>query len=216
MRDGSVEMQAILSGPRFTPADRIRCAASRPTTSRMRADSEPSPAGASSIDARFAELRPALARSLDRVCPHWLAHQKEDILQEASVKILEVLRRSEQERELNSFYLKSVAYSAMVDVLRRRRGHEVAVDDDVLHNLSQSPEAGPERELRGRELGRAIQGCLAALSQPRRLAVALHLYGYGRVESTEILRWPEKRIDNLRYRGLADLRSCLEGKGYQP
>jgi RNA polymerase sigma-70 factor (ECF subfamily) len=177
---------------------------------------ETDPQSGDAVDARIPELREALARSLDRVCPSWLADQKDDILQEATIKMLDLLRRDEQERELNTFYLRKVAYSAMVDVLRRRRGREFPVEDEILQNVPATSRPGPDRELKGRELGRAIQACLGALNRPRRLAVALHLYGYGREESVAILRWPDKRVDNLRYRGLADLRRCLTEKGFRP
>jgi len=161
-------------------------------------------------------LRRTLERCVARVCPRWLAGQREDLVQDAMIKVQAMVRRGEQDGVSSSSYLRAVAYSATVDEIRRRRRREVGVQDEVLESVAPSEAPGPDRRLDGGELGRAIGGCLTALSGPRRLAVALHLYGFGREESVKVLGWSDKRVDNLRYRGLADLRRCLESKGYAP
>lgn len=74
----------------------------------------------------------------------------------------------------------------------------------------------PESRSSGREMGRAIRRCLAELIRPRRLAVSLHLQGHRIKEVGELMGWSAKRAENLIYRGLADLRACLEGKGFGP
>ena len=51
---------------------------------------------------------------------------------------------------------------------------------------------------------------------PRRLAVTLHLQGHTVPEAGSLLGWNAKRAENLVYRGLADLRDCLAGKGVRP
>lgn len=62
----------------------------------------------------------------------------------------------------------------------------------------------------------------AALTQavartcPRWLAVTLHLQGHSVPEVGALLAWTVKKAENLVYRGLADLRSCLSSKGLQP
>ena len=73
--------------------------------------------------------------------------------------------------------------------------------------------ADPERCAAGREVGRAIRGCLAKLVTPRRLAVTLHLQGHSVPEAAKLLGWGTKRAENLIYRGLVDLRGCLSSAG---
>ncbi|MGH9336361.1 MAG: hypothetical protein ACRD21_21705 [Vicinamibacteria bacterium] len=67
-----------------------------------------------------------------------------------------------------------------------------------------------------REIGRGIRSCLETLLAERRQAVALHLMGHSVKDASRILAWPFKRTENLVYRGLADLRKCLESKGLSP
>ena len=65
-------------------------------------------------------------------------------------------------------------------------------------------------------MGRAIEGCLAGRAEPRRLAVTLHLQAHSVPEAAALLGWEEKRTENLVYRGMAELRRCLEGRGVTP
>ena len=74
-------------------------------------------------------------------------------------------------------------------------------------------EANPEQLLRGRETGQAIRDCLQGLIRPRKLAVTLHLQGHTVPEVARVLGWNVKRAENLVYRGLVDLRQCLDLKG---
>ena len=74
----------------------------------------------------------------------------------------------------------------------------------------------PERETAARQVGSAIQGCLQRLVKTRRLAVTLYLQGYGVPEAAQLLGWRRKKVENLVYRGLADLRQCLDTKGIKP
>jgi RNA polymerase sigma-70 factor (ECF subfamily) len=48
---------------------------------------------------------------------------------------------------------------------------------------------------------------------PRRHAVTLSLQGHSVPEIGRLLGWTGKKAENLVYRGMADLRECLEGKG---
>jgi RNA polymerase sigma-70 factor (ECF subfamily) len=72
----------------------------------------------------------------------------------------------------------------------------------------------PERHASFGELGAAIRDCLAAIKRERRLAVMLHLQEHQVPETARILGWSVKRTENLVYRGLANLRDCLRGKGH--
>ncbi|HSK76335.1 MAG TPA: RNA polymerase sigma factor [Thermoanaerobaculia bacterium] len=185
-------------------------------TGRLEPESD-SPTGPGS-GADYAELRDELARAVRRLCPRWLASRAEDLVQVALLRIFELRQRSEQERELSSFYLKRVAYSAMVDEIRRlerRRESPLETDDgEPLPLASESP--GPEKLQEGREMGEGIRDCLGTLLRPRQLAVTLYLEDVSVVEAARLLGWELKHTRNLVYRGLGDLRRCLQGKGFHP
>jgi RNA polymerase sigma-70 factor (ECF subfamily) len=164
-------------------------------------------------ESHVAELRADLARAVHRVCPAWLADRSEDLVQVALMRVIEVEKKSEGNTALSSFYLHKVARSALIDEIRRlRRRREVALDEIMAEShTAQAPD--PERTAAGHELGRAIQHCLGRLIRPRQVAVTLHLLGHGVPEEAILLGWSIKKAENLIYRGLADLRGCLELAG---
>lgn len=164
----------------------------------------------------YGRLRQQLARSVRRVCPGWLAASADDIVQAALVKVLHLQQRSEGERRLETYYLWRLAYSAVVDEIRRRRRSREVPMEAMAEKIAADRVPDPERVARGREIGTAIADCLAGLVLPRRLAVTLHLQGHTVPEAGSLLGWSAKRAENLVYRGLADLRACLAGKGLRP
>ncbi len=163
-------------------------------------------------------LRERLARSVVRVCPSWLSDRRDDLVQTSIMKVMAVLEKSEGDRELGASYLSRVAYSALVDEIRRlRRRHEVPLDDEEtgeIHTATIQPD--PESSSMGRQVSRGIQDCLSAQVQSRRVAVILSLQGYSVPEAARQLGWTVKKTENLVYRGIADLRRCLNKKGLQP
>ena len=159
-------------------------------------------------------MREELVRAVARVCPPWLAGRSDDLVQVALLRVYEVHRRSEGKAELSSFYLRKAAYSAVVDEIRRlRRRQEVPLEEEKPEAHPAAMQPDPERNCAGGEIGRAIRDCLGRLVRPRRLAVTLHLQGYRVAEAARLLGWSAKKAENLVYRGLADLRSCLEARG---
>jgi RNA polymerase sigma-70 factor, ECF subfamily len=181
-------------------------------------DTRPSP----EAESRWAAMGATLARAVRRQCPSWLAAHAEDIAHSALIKVMASAGASEGERSLSSFYLWSVAHSALVDEIRRRqRRPEVA-----LHAVNGSGEeyqvveprapGDPEGDLSFQELGRAVRECLLAMKSERRLAVGLYLQGHSVADAAALLEWPLKRTENLVYRGLAELRHCLLAKGHTP
>ena len=168
-----------------------------------------------------AELRSVLLRAVRRACPRWLADRSEDLAQAAVIRVLEVQRVREGTEPVPASYLYKVAYTTLIDEIRRlRRRPEVPLDegegDAGLAEPAGARASDPEASLAGAEVGRAIEGCLAGLAEPRRLAVTLHLQGHSVPEAAALLGWDDKRTENLVYRGMAELRRCLEGKGVTP
>lgn len=165
----------------------------------------------------YTKLRRDLAQAVARVCPRWQPAFRDDLVQSAVMRVMQVLAKapagSEGESPLTSSYLYKVAYSVLIDEIRReRRRRETSLEEDA---VAQKVIAGenPERLAASHELGRAIQDCLARLKRERRLAVTLHLLGHTVPAAARLLEWTAKRTENLVYRGLADLRECLTAKG---
>lgn len=165
-------------------------------------------------------LRRQLVAAVRRTCPRWLAADADDLVQTALLRVLEIRRKREGEAEFSAFYLRRAAHSAVVDEIRRRRRRaEVPLDPEdggePSRPLESSSAPDPERMSESRELGRAITECLGRMIRPRKMAVALHLQGHRIKEVGGILGWNDKKAENLIYRGLADLRDCLEDKGFE-
>jgi RNA polymerase sigma-70 factor (ECF subfamily) len=173
-----------------------------------------------STDARWAKLGADIARAVRRQCPWWLSEQAQDIAQAALIKVMTSAKNREGDRVLSSFYLYRLAHSAVVDEIRRRRRRR----EVTLEVVTETGEDGapvepdnrrdPERRATLQELGAAVRDCLVAMKRERRLAVMLHLQEHSVPEAARILGWTVKRTENLVYRGLANLRDCLRGKGH--
>jgi RNA polymerase sigma-70 factor (ECF subfamily) len=168
----------------------------------------------------YATLRQDLARAVARLCPRWMADRRDDLVQTAVMRVMHVTAKRSASGEGNQFlspsYLYKVAYSVLVDEIRRfRRLRETDLGDEAAGHAATTTE-DPERTTESKEIGRGIQGCLARMKRERRLAVTLHLQGHTVVEAARILDWAAKQTENLVYRGLADLRRCLIAKGIRP
>lgn len=188
----------------------------------MNTDSKSLPKHSSESHPTFAveEIQARLERAVTSVCPGWLVDQRDDLVQACLIRVMEISRQSEGKREFSSSYLWRVAYSALIDEIRRvRRRQEVPLEEatDVGSEPAQPKgPAGPEQGRAAREIGRGIRGCLRELVESRRRAVTLHLLGHSVPEAAALLAWDVKRTENLVYRGLADLRKCLIRKGLTP
>jgi len=166
----------------------------------------------------YVALRRDIARAVNRLCPNWMADKRDDLVQAALLRVMHTVeRRSPGERNpaAAASYLYKVAYSVLVDELRRmRRRRETDLHEDAV--LVARAKEDPERTAAARQIGQGIRGCLRAMKHERRLAVALHLQGHTVAEAARLLDWAFKRTENLVYRGLSDLRVCLKAKGLRP
>jgi RNA polymerase sigma-70 factor (ECF subfamily) len=165
----------------------------------------------------YGRLHADVARVVSHVCPAWLASRSDDLVQAVLMRVVETQRKREGSFEFSTFYLRRVAHSALVDEIRRsRRRREVPLEEQSEEVAPAVAEPDPEHHSAGRQLGRSIRECLQTLVRPRRLAVVLNLQGHSVPEVGRLLRWSAKRAENLVYRGLADLRACLERRGVAP
>jgi RNA polymerase sigma-70 factor (ECF subfamily) len=170
-------------------------------------------------DDELAELRARLARAVARACPHWLADRRDEIVQNTLVRIWQNRPRDEDRGPLPTSYLMKAAYTATIDEIRRIRRDQARTasgNEAVRLDVPDRAPGGPHEAASAREIGRAIRECLAGLDRPRRVAVAMHLHGETLADAARLVGWTVKRMDNLVYRGLAQLRECLRGKGVTP
>jgi len=166
---------------------------------------------------RVAAVRRTLVAAVRQACPSWPAVDREDIVEEAMIRILAILGADEEDEGPPSSYLWKVAHSAIVDeVRRRRRRREVSMDEHLTETPAEEESTSPEDWAVAAEMGREILDCLARLGECRRCAVILRLMGYTVGEVASLLDCSHKRAENLVYRGLADLRRCLRRKGLEP
>jgi RNA polymerase sigma-70 factor, ECF subfamily len=166
----------------------------------------------------YVALRRDIARAVNRLRPNWMADKRDDFVQAALLRVMHIVERrspGEGNPAAVASYLYQVAYSVLVDELRRmRRRRETDLHEDAV--LVARAKEDPERTASARQIGRGIRGCLRAMKHERRLAVALHLQGHTVAEAARLLDWGFKRTENLVYRGLSDLRVCLKAKGLRP
>lgn len=171
----------------------------QPSTPR-RPDHEPS--------ARSEWMLRTLRTAVGRACPSDLSAHREDLVQTALLRVLELEGRGEENQVRTASYLWRVAFSVIADELRRRRAEQLRSRRSMV-----GEQAGQDGATPLPEIGLGIRDCLRGLAEPRRMAVLLHLEGFRAEEASRVLHWDVKRVQNLTYRGLADLRGCLERKG---
>lgn len=160
------------------------------------------------------DLRRQLALFVARYCPGWLRDHQDDIVQAAWVRLHPPAKNPEGIGAVGASLLARAAYCATVDEIRRRRRRKEVPLDDAPPKAQTT--ADPLAQAGAREIRRAIATCLGGLKEERRFAVTLYLQGHSVPEAGRILDWPVKRAENMVFRGLADLRRCLAGKGYRP
>ena len=169
------------------------------------------------LDRGWRETLVIVRRSVDRLCRRWPAETRDDVLQDAMIRVFRASERHEADH-LSNAYLHRAAYSAMIDEARRhQRRREVGLEESLTEVVYADPKsdeyAGPEEAAYLANLGSGIFDCLEGLRENRRAALVLHLKGYSAQEASVTLGWNLKKVRNLVARGRADLRACLHGKG---
>lgn len=150
-----------------------------------------------------AEIRALLLRAVARHCPRELHSQQEDLVHTAWLRIVE-REGGEDFTRLEPSYFWRVAFTVVIDEIRRRGAR--ATQARALEALPVAVAPGPD-------LGAEIRDCVEKLPASRQLPVILHLQGFRNIEVARACQWTEKRAENLVYRGLEQLRRCLEAKG---
>ena len=102
----------------------------------------------------YSRLRRDLARAVARICPRWLAGQRDDLVQAAVMRVMQVAgarsSRGEGNTPLASSYVYKTAHSALVDEIRRvRRRRETELEEVVVEPAAVDT-ADPERSAASR------------------------------------------------------------------
>jgi RNA polymerase sigma-70 factor (ECF subfamily) len=168
----------------------------------------------SAVQPDFEELRRDILRAVRTVCPGWLAGEAEDLAQIGIARLFDRVQATGGAVEFSRSYLYRIAYTTVIDEIRRRkRLQEVSIDTGP---PPESGQAGPDRHVGSKEAREAIRRCFAKLAASRRRAVRLSLAGDTVAEIAAQLECAPKQAENLVSRGRSDLRACLEAQGVTP
>lgn len=157
-------------------------------------------------------IQAVLERAVLRLCHRWPPEEREDLVQTALLK-LHQRQSGEDIARLQSSYLYRVAHSIVVDEVRKRSRRPVTSDGLSPEIFSAERSDQPDQALAADDATRAVWDCLGRVAEARRTALVLYLQGHSVPEASELLGWPRKRTENCVYRGLTNLRECLDAKG---
>ncbi len=175
----------------------------------------PAELASSEVDFDAEETLRIVRRSVRAACGPAMQAQADDIAQTVMVRVVARLRDDPQRVPRTASYLWKMAHHAVIDEIRRRRRRPQTEPSEDAPTLVAS-DGDPERATDGVQIGAAINECVLALPDERQTVVTLFLQGHGVAESSRIVGWPRKRVENLAYRGLAAVRKCLQRKGVTP
>lgn len=161
----------------------------------------------------YESLREEMEAAVRHLCPAWLRDHCDDLVQLAIMRI----HRGYDDIEVNRSFLYRVAHSVIVDEIRtQKRRNEVGMTPTTPDRIASPRARSPERSADSTRLGEHISETLGLLSDDRRRAVTLYLQGHSVPEAADRLGYPRKKVENLVYRGLADLRKHLRARGIEP
>ena len=172
-------------------------------------------------------LSPSIQRVLTRFSElvrgvgyrHGLSEDEVDeLMQSVRLRLWHARSSSEQIEATPASYMYRTAVSAALDVIRSRRDRANEQIDTTRESgemrLGSLP--GPDVELEHSELGAVVSRAVEEVTPSRRPVLRMYLAGYDREEIAALLGWSEAKTRNLLYRGLADLRALLSGRGIGP
>ena len=136
--------------------------------------------------------------------PEMYGLQSEDILQEVKIRLWKALSR-DSSRKIYSAYVTQVINSVIIDQIRRVRRHEKNIEA-FKEEERLNGGGGWDRLLPAAAIEPAVDGLL----QSRKKIVRLFLMDYSTREISELLHFSDKKVHNLLYRGLRDLKGALK------
>jgi len=139
----------------------------------------------------------------------------DDVIQESSIRILNVIKSDRQIDNMSSYIYRTVA-NVIIDLARKNNKHhehECSVEDSEDHTEWQVDADNPEDQMTGHELKDKISAAIESLPESRRIAVKMRLQGYSITEMSELTGWPYYKAENLSKRSMAALREQLKKSG---
>jgi RNA polymerase sigma factor (sigma-70 family) len=138
------------------------------------------------------------------------ANEIDDVLQDVRIKLWQTRSVRENLERLPTSYLIKVLTSVIIDRVRRRRAHNVRLDEltDGTH-VPEPLRVQPVETASAHDAARRLAAALSTLPVNRRVLVELHLAGYDREEMARMTGWSEAKVRNLLYRGLDNLRAAM-------
>lgn len=140
-----------------------------------------------------------------------------DLCQEAFLKAFRALKGFKGEARFSS-WLYQIAVNLCRDRMRRRRGRTFlsleALGDESGPSRAASPDPGPMELLQRGALRSLVQDAIAMLPEDQREVIVLKEYEeLTFLEIAQVLDVPLSTVKTRLYRGLVNLRSCLERQG---
>lgn len=171
------------------------------------------------LSAIIAEHRGLIRRQVARHLPADTGIGPEDLEQEVVIRLWRALA-SEREIDSLSSYIHRIVTSAAIDALRHasRRPRETPLDmGDADREMAvpalASPGAGPALTTERQATMERLVAVIDELPERRRLAVKLHLQGFGYAEIARLNAQTEASVRNLVSRGMRELRALLTERG---
>jgi RNA polymerase sigma-70 factor (ECF subfamily) len=164
----------------------------------------------------FAQLVEAYKQPIFNLAYRMLgnASEAEDVTQEVFLRAYLKLASYDRTRKFSTWLL-AIASNYCIDLLRRRRGAQVNLDD--IEFVVESPDAGPEEIAVDNERAAALARAIAALPPAYRLVTVLRYYQdlpYEEIERVTDL--PETTVKTRLFRARKMLKDILVKQGAVP
>ncbi len=143
-------------------------------------------------------------------CPSYLYDQRDDICQEAMMRLMRAEQRKGAEN-INSAYMRQAAMSAIIDAVRRFRCRPIA--DDQEFEIGTSPNVEPESITERGQVLAMVYRALDSFPARRREILLLYFRGLEISEIVELTQQNQATVRNDIYRGRNRLAECLREQG---
>jgi len=140
--------------------------------------------------------------------------EAEDVMQQAYINAFVHLKQFEQRAQFSTWLTRITLYEALARRRKKRPEEPLSRHDEETHdapaNQVSSPEASPERQAYGRELGRLVEEAVDALPETYRAVFMLReVEGLSTAEAAEGLGVGEEAVKTRLHRAKAMMRQTL-------
>jgi RNA polymerase sigma-70 factor (ECF subfamily) len=155
----------------------------------------------------LAEISTSVSKIVFAHFPKLTREEKEEVGQEAKLKILKMAEDGKKVDNPRSYIWKMV-YTTALDVLNERL--RFCPLDELNHKIPSARSIVdfdcPQSLLEAKELEFLIEQTIDSLPRRKRIVILLHLKGLDLEEMADFLGWSQNTVRHLLYRGLAELK----------